>query len=341
MQTEISRTTQPQSMPGLRSSTFMSADEAQAARRARGTRPGQPLVVPMARALGWFSIGMGVTQLLLPRALARATGMRNHPQLMRAIGIREIASGAGILVRNKPGWIWTRVAGDVMDLALLGMAATERGQRRGQRRNRLAITAAAVAGVAAVDIIASVQQARFQRSRANSGSGAVNFEKSVTVNRSPDECYRFWRDFSNLPRFMEHVESIDVKSDRLSHWVAKGPAGSTVEWDAEITADQPGQLLAWHSTEDADVLNAGTVRFEPGPGGRGTVIRVDFHYTPPGGKPGAMVAKLFGEEPEMQIDDDLRHFRQLLETGEITTTVGQSSGPRSMVARLLRKGAPG
>jgi uncharacterized membrane protein len=336
MQTEIPTTYRPQSMPETKSYP-MSAGEAQAARRARGARPGQTTVVPMARALGWFSIGLGLTQILAPRALARATGMRNHSRLMRAVGIREVVSGAGILVRNKPGWIWTRVAGDAMDLALLGMAATERGQRR----SRLAITAAAVAGVAAVDVMASVQQARSQRSGANGASGGINFEKSVTVNRSPDECYRFWRDFSNLPRFMEHVESIDVKSDRLSHWVAKGPAGTTVEWDAEITADQPGQLLAWHSTEDADVLNAGTVRFEPGPGGRGTVIRVDFHYTPPGGKPGAMVAKLFGEEPEMQIDDDLRHFRQLLETGEITTTVGQPSGPRSLVARLLRKGAPG
>jgi uncharacterized membrane protein len=336
MQTEIPTTYRQRSAPDSLPAPFL-AGEAQHERPARGAHTGQTPVIPMARALGWFSIGLGLTQILAPRALARATGMRNHAQLMRAIGIREMVSGAGILVRNKPGWIWTRVAGDVMDLALLGMAATERGQRR----KRLAITAAAVASVAAVDVMASVQQARYQRSGMTGSAGAINIEKSVSVNRSPDECYRFWRDFSNLPRFMEHVESIDVKNELLSHWVAKGPAGTTVEWDAEITADQPWQLLAWHSTRDADVLNAGTVRFEPGPGGRGTVIRVDFHYTPPGGKPGAMVAKLFGEEPEIQIDDDLRHFRQLLETGEITTTVGQSSGPRSMVARLLRKGAPG
>jgi uncharacterized membrane protein len=336
MQTEFPIPSRQQSMP-LDAPDDMSITEAQTARRLRRTRPAQRPMVPMARALGWFSIGLGLTQILAPRAVARATGMRNHAGLMRVIGIREFVSGVGILVRNKPGWIWTRVGGDAMDLAMLGMAATE--PRQG--RKRLALTAAAVAGVAALDVLASVQQARSRRPALHGIAGVVEFEKSITVNRSAEECYRFWRDFSNLPRFMEHVESVDVKSERLSHWVAKGPAGTTVEWDAEITADQPGQLLAWHSTEDADIVNAGTVRFERAPGDRGTLIHVDFHYTPPGGKPGAMVAKLFGEEPEMQIDDDLRHFRQLLETGEIPTTVGQPAGQRGMLARLLRKGAPG
>lgn len=336
MQTEIPTTSQRQAMP-QDDRDDISAREAQAARRLRRTRPAQRPVVPMARALGWFSIGLGLTHVLAPRAMARATGMRHHAGLMRATGIREIISGAGILVRNKPGWIWTRVAGDAMDLAMLGMAATER--RRG--RKRLAVTAAAVASVAALDVMASVQQARSRRPELHGIAGVVEFEKSITVNRSALECYRFWRDFSNLPRFMQHVESVDVKSGRLSHWVVKGPAGATVEWDAEITADQPGQLLAWHSIEGADIVNAGTVRFERGPGDRGTVIHVDFHYTPTGGKPGAMVAKLFGDEPEMQIDDDLRHFKRLLETGEIPTTVGQPSGSRGVVARLLGKGTPG
>jgi uncharacterized membrane protein len=141
---------------------------------------------------------------------------------------------------------------------------------------------------------------------------------------------------------MKHLEEVSVTSDTQSHWRAKAPAGTTVAWDAEITVDHPGELLAWHSLAGADIDNAGTVRFERGPGGRGTVVRVDLLYRPPGGKAGALIAKLFGEEPEMQIDQDLRRFKQLIETGEIPTTVGQSSGPRSMITRLLfKQGEPG
>jgi uncharacterized membrane protein len=118
--------------------------------------------------------------------------------------------------------------------------------------------------------------------------------------------------------------------------------GGSVEWDAEVTVDQPGELLAWHSVEGADVDNAGTVRFEPAPGRRGTIVRIDLQYSPPGGAAGALVAKLFGEEPSQQIDEDLRRFKWLIETGEIPTTVGQPSGPRDPLTRLLiRKGEPG
>ncbi len=307
----------------------------------------------LSRALGWFSLGLGVTQLLAPRTISRAAGVDDHPGLLRAVGLREIASGVGILSQPKAtGWLWSRVAGDAMDLALLGIAATAPG-KSGTRRRRVAMVTTAVAGIAALDLLSSLKQMRpaATTSFTPSSPGEVDVEKSITINRSAEECYRFWRDFENFPRFMKHVELVQVlpqtdasaaSPNPRSHWRAKGPAGTSIAWDAEITVDQPGELLAWHSLPGADIDNAGTVRFERAPGGRGTVVRVDMHYKPPGGQAGALIAKLFGEEPAQQIDQDLRRFKQLIETGEIPTTVGQSSGPRSMMTRLLfRQGEPG
>ncbi len=141
--------------------------------------------------------------------------------------------------------------------------------------------------------------------------------KTTTINSSPEELYRFWRDFENLPRFMRHLESVRVTEPGRSHWKAKAPAGTTVEWDAEITEDRPNELIAWRSLEGADVENSGSVRFTPATGGRGTVVTVNVEYDPPGGKVGSLVAKLFGEEPEQQVQDDLRAFKQVIETGEV------------------------
>jgi len=197
-----------------------------------------------------------------------------------------------------------------------------------------------VAGITALDAVLSVRSVRHERATGIEGAGGdVYVDKALTVNRLPDECYRFWRDFENFPRFMQHLESVTVLSDSRSHWIATGPAGTRVEWDAEVIADEPGKLLAWSSDEGSDIDHAGIVRFEPAPRERGTIVHVEMQYSPPGGTAGALIAKLFGEEPEQQIADDLRHFKQLLETGEIPTTVGQSSGRRSILGRLIHKGA--
>src|ERR1044071_585431 len=154
----------------------------------------------------------------------------------------------------------------------------------------------------------------------------IKVEKSVTVNKAPEELYRFWRNFENLPRFMNHLESVKDLGEGRSHWVAKAPAGKTVQWDAEVYNEKENELIAWRSLEGADVDNAGSVRFEPAPEGRGTVVRVTLKYDPPAGKLGSLVAKLWGEEPSQQIEEDLRRFKQVMETGEIATTEGQSSG---------------
>ena len=145
----------------------------------------------------------------------------------------------------------------------------------------------------------------------------MHLKKAITVNRAPEEVYRFWHDFRNLPRFMRHLEDVQVTGSRRSHWKAKAPAGMTVEWDAVVVDDRPNELIAWRSLEGADVDNSGSVRFTPAPGGRGTEVRVELDYAPPGGAVGATIAKLFGEEPEQQVQDDLRRFKQVLETGEV------------------------
>ena len=158
------------------------------------------------------------------------------------------------------------------------------------------------------------------------GGRGVKVEKSITINRSPEELFRFWRNFENLTRVMSHLEAVQVTGDNRSHWIAKAPAGTSVEWDAEVYNEKENELIAWRSLEGADVDNAGSVHFRPAPAGRGTELRVVLKYDPPAGKVGAAVAKLFGEEPEQQIEEDLRRFKSMMETGEVPTTEGQPTG---------------
>ena len=154
----------------------------------------------------------------------------------------------------------------------------------------------------------------------------IHVESSRTIQKPAEELYRFWRNFENLPRFMDNLESVRVLDNQRSHWTVKAPAGRTVEWDAQIINEQANELIAWRSLEGADVDNAGSVRFLPGPGGRGTEVRVVIDYIPPAGRVGFAVAKLFGREPRQQVEEDLRRFQQLMEAGEIPTTRGQPRG---------------
>jgi uncharacterized membrane protein len=153
----------------------------------------------------------------------------------------------------------------------------------------------------------------------------VRVEKTMTINKQPEVLYRFWRNFENLPRFMDHVQSVRVDDDTRSHWVVKAPAGQTVEWDAQVINDIPNELIAWKTTH-ADIANAGSVRFRAAPGGAGTEVTVNLEYDPPAGKAGQIVAKVFGEEPEQQVQDDLRRFKQVMEAGEVPTSSGQPMG---------------
>jgi len=271
----------------------------------------------LASFLGWFSIGLGLAQIASPRGMARLVGASGHSDsrtVMRAVGVREIAAGVGLLARTRPaGWAWARVAGDVMDLALLG--STLRSDNR--ERGRAAGAVVAVAGIAALDVLCARQLSHGTAADGAAGDRRIGVKQSITVNRPLDEVYGFWRDFENLPRFMHHLELVQTTDERRSHWKARGPAGTTVEWDAEITEDRPNELIAWRSVGKADVDNAGVVRFTRAAGGRGTEVHVDLRYDPPAGKLGAAIAKLFGEEPNQQVAGDLRRFKQVLETGEV------------------------
>jgi uncharacterized membrane protein len=149
---------------------------------------------------------------------------------------------------------------------------------------------------------------------------AIKVERTVTVNRPRAELYAFWRKFENLSRFMEHLVSVQSDLDRRSHWIAKAPGGGTVEWDAVIVNDIPGELIAWKSVGESDVANAGAVNFSDAPGQRGTIVKVTLDYEPPGGRVGNLIARLFGEDPDRQVREDLRKFKQLMEVGEITTS---------------------
>jgi uncharacterized membrane protein len=268
-------------------------------------------------ALGWFSLGLGAAQLVAPRAMARLVGADADGRTdltMRALGLREVTAGIGLLTKARPAsWAWARLAGDVMDLALLGTVLGERGSNR----TRALTAAALVAGVAALDAKTALDLQRKYPEK-NAWPGFIG-HASITVNRSREEVYRYWRDFANLPYFMRYLDSVhvDASDERRSHWRAKGPLGMPVEWDAEIVEERASELIAWRSVDVADVPNRGKVRFVPAPGGRATEIHVEIQYYPPGGVIGKSVATLFGTAPEREIREDLRRLKQVLETGEV------------------------
>src|SRR4030095_3497901 len=154
----------------------------------------------------------------------------------------------------------------------------------------------------------------------------VHIETSITIDKSPAELYAFWRDFRNLPIFMKNLESVTEVDRFHSHWVAKGIGGIRGEWDAEVYNENENELIAWRSLENSDVVNAGSVRFQKAPEGRGTYVRVTMNYNPPAGKVGATVAQLLGAEPAQLIKEALRPLKQEMEAGEIATVDGQTSG---------------
>ena len=274
----------------------------------------------LARGLGVFSAGLGLWQVLAPDHFARSIGLRPTNERLatsRALGARELAVAAPLLASNRPvAWPWLRVGGDVMDIGLLARAMAAPDARRG----RVSVAMISVVGVTAVDVLAGLAQLEENGPGGQQRmlpSGARRIRKAVTVQASRQEAYDMWRDFSNLPRFMNHLESVQVIDQRRSHWKTKAPAGKSVEWDAEIVEDRPGELIAWRSVEGSQIGNSGVVRFIDAPGDRGTEVHVELEYQPPLGTLGVVFARLLGEEPEQQAADGLRRFKQILETGRV------------------------
>jgi uncharacterized membrane protein len=304
------------------------------------SRPGERL----ARALGVASVALGAPLVAVPGRAARFVGLADTPTtraVARGVGVRELAAAAAILPRSRPlSGVWARVGGDGLDLALLGVALRSAAAHRRRlaaatasaNRRRLAAATAAVAGIAALDAVGALRLSRRRQPSRVAEDGSLRVSAGVTVNRSAEDAYALWGDFPRLPAFMTHLESV---TEEGKHWTATAPGGGTVEWDAEITEDVPGERLSWRSMPGADVGNAGTVTFTPAPGDRGTEVRVELSYDPPAGKLGNAVARLLGEEPRQQVTDDLRRFKQIMETGEVVRSEASPEGRRS--TRLLRQ----
>ncbi|MDT4963247.1 MAG: hypothetical protein QOF87_2894 [Pseudonocardiales bacterium] len=281
----------------------------------------QPSDDPLTRALGWASLGLGIPQLAAPGWFARFLGVGDGPRQRLAttvVGVRELAAAFGLLTRPAAGWLWARVAGDAMDLTLLGRALKNHD---GRGRQRTFAATAAVVGITVVDLYAALTRSWKEQ--------AVELTATTTVVSSPQEAYGFWRQLENLPTFMAHLEEVHQTGDRTSHWRVREPLGGVVEWDAEITLEIPGERISWKSTPNAAIPSEGTVRFVPAPGNRGTEIHVAMTYEMPAGKLGETVARFFGEEPHQQLDDDLRRLKQVLETGEVVRSEGAPGGKRA------------
>jgi uncharacterized membrane protein len=269
----------------------------------------------IAKGLGWFSIGLGLAETIAPRGIAGLIGVRygvRDRTFLRSplFGPREIAAGIGILTQSKlAGWLWGRVAGDALDVSALASALTIRRNERG----RIAAAMAAVLGVTALDCACALQLTQAERFSPQVRS----IRKSVWVNKPRNEVFKFWRRFENLPRFMQHLEIVEELDERRSKWRARGPFGSSFEWHSVIERELPDTLIDWKSVEDAEVENSGTVHFESGPGERGTIVHVELRYRPPAGEVGRLAAKFLGKSGERMLEDSLRNFKQILETGEV------------------------
>ncbi len=284
-----------------------------------------------ARSLGWLSLGLGITAALAPRALARLTGLGEATTALRLIGCRELASGAGLLTQpTAPRWLWSRIGGDMIDLLFVSSAL-----RRGNPgRTRALRTLGVLAAITAVDLTASLRASREEPR----GLRGVSFAEALIVNKAPEECYRFWRDTSNLPKFISALESVTAVREGLSRWVFRGPSRRRWEWISQVIADEPGSHIGWRSIESPQMEHAGSVHFRAAAGKRGTLVRVSMHYRPVAGRNAVHAGRLIEAWPRFEVREDLRRFKQLIETGEIATTLDQPSGRRSVVGRTISAG---
>jgi uncharacterized membrane protein len=285
----------------------------------------------LADFLGLFSLGLGLAELLAPQAIARLIGVKHpgslHRTTLRLMGLREITSGVAILSNPQPTKsVWSRVVGDAIDLGFLGVTLANPENDRG----RTLFAIANVSAVSALDVMCARQLASQPETPAHEAAqqGFVRVRRSITIGRPVEQVYAFWRDFENLPRFMTNLESVQVLDDDRTHWIAKGPAGRTVEWDAETLVDRENEQISWCSLPGADVFHFGTVEFQPAPAGRGTEVRVELEYYPPFGKLGSKIAMLWRKEPRQELADDLRHLKQVLELGEVVVSdANKQRGP--------------
>jgi uncharacterized membrane protein len=231
---------------------------------------------------------------------------------------------------------WERVASVALGAGLIAMAVRRRhpvGQLSG---TGLALIARGTSGYCPVNAATGRHRRRDDTRDALGGPRGLVLEESITIARPQGEVYEFWNDPRNLPRVMEHIEQVELLENGNSHWVARGPAGVRVEWDAEVINAIPPELIAWRSLPGADVASAGSVHFRARRG-HSTEVTVRMQYNPPGGKAGAAVAWLTGSGARTELREDLRRLKQLLETGEVPTVEGQPAGRRTRTFSLFKR----
>jgi uncharacterized membrane protein len=283
------------------------------------------------KGLAVVSGALGAGQLAVPGTMTRLVGLQPDPGrtlLMRLIGARELLAGGLLAAAGRPtAGAWSRVVGDGMDLGLLLAGLRSPGARRSR-----VVGSLAVVGLITMADVLTARALTAPASRARHGERpdepGIDLRRAVTVGVEPEQAYATWRDLASLPRFMGHLESVEVTGPRTSRWTAKAPLGRTVSWDAELVAEEPGERLAWRSVPGSQVTNEGEVRFVRAPRDQGTEVHVRLRYEPPAGAVGSMVARLLGEEPRQQLADDLHRFEQLLETGTVVRSDGNPTGGR-------------
>jgi uncharacterized membrane protein len=219
-----------------------------------------------------------------------------------------------------------RLAAVVGGAALVSFVARERSWRA---------LGAAVAGVPLIYRGATgswpVPRAVTRKVRSAAQAGPLQVETSLVIAKPATELYAFWRDLENLPRFMKNLDEVHEIGDRRSRWVGRTPLGAKAGWEAEIVDEQPGRLISWQSVEDSLVETAGSVVLEEAPAGRGTIVRVSLEVRPPGLLVGQALARFSRPLLEMEVREDLRRFKSLMEAGEVPTTAGQPAGARSAI----------
>ncbi|HTS64242.1 MAG TPA: SRPBCC family protein [Candidatus Acidoferrales bacterium] len=262
----------------------------------------------VARSLGWFSIGLGAAEILAPLALTKLTGNSGRSRESTRRGLRRVAAGVGLLAKPP---------------ALARLLASSNG-------GVSAKTVAAVAGVTVAGVIAAKKLGAFGK-----GERAVRHSASVAVNRLPEDCYRYWRDPQKLPAFFKHLKEVRANGDDRLEWVARGPNGQDITCAVAVTEDT-GETIAWRSVGDARITQSGWVRFEPMPGGKGTVVRLHIQYEAPAATPDGAMQQMLGRDPALRVRKTLLRFKQMMETGEIATTEGQPAGRPSGTTWLDR-----
>ncbi len=287
--------------------------------------PAASKTAALVKGLGVASLGLGLSEILAPGKIATLAGVDETSRsrtIIRSLGMRECGHGAALLA-GPDKLVWTRVAGDVLDVAFLGAGVIRRGPGR---RRRGIVTAAALTAIGGADLYAALRTSRGDSARHSGGQRHRTLRAAVTVMRSPEYVYGFWRNLENLPDFMYHLQSVTTGDDGQSHWIANSPIGQPVQWDAQIVEDLPGKKIAWQSLPGSGIENSGCVEFTPDHSAKGTEVRVTLAYQMPGGALGKAAATLLGESPEQQVNDDLRRFKQIMETGQILRSDGSPEG---------------